>query len=207
MSTAQNAEGEEATLLDGFFSSRDYNDIVQATNAMAALPSLSLPPPDIGSEIEVAHVRTPRSGRSATSGKSARSGRSGDSRRSGRTEAEVEEMTQMALGRCKLALKEALVALRAAWEDRALSMSEEQALAMRKRLRRSQDVKDALSAGASLGKPGVELALLWERCTFIICAPRMPLTLRSRKIFFLKFLAEIRGGKIRFCSSFRRRGT
>jgi len=83
------------------------------------------------------------------------------------TQAEFEEMRTMALERSRVALCEALHALREVWSQRVANMPRAEAKRLRARLRRAHGLPQALAASKaapSAQKEGLELALMWERC-------------------------------------------
>merc|ERR1712129_413774 len=111
---------------------------------------------------------SPRSNASARSRYSAKSGASSRSRRSGMTQAELEEMLDMAVERSRRALQQALLLLQQSWVEVADSMPREETANFRKRLQRSAGLRGALRAAQAVsiesGTCALELALLWERC-------------------------------------------
>lgn len=109
---------------------------------------------------------SPQSGRSAASACSARTGASSRSRRSGMTQAEVDEMVNMAFERNRLALREALSRLQTRWVEVTCGMPRQEVARFRAGLCRAGDLRESLQAvrDVSDSAAGMELALLWERC-------------------------------------------
>ncbi|CAE8644727.1 unnamed protein product, partial [Polarella glacialis] len=156
----------------------------------ASVPKLSLPDLEVANE--VSGNSTPRSARSGAS-----------SRRSGMTEAEVDEMREMAGERSRKALREALLLLRVLWAKSQLPPAE--AVSLRKRLRKAKTLRASLRAAknvasaiaplpwedrapevqlADLQKEALELALAWERC-------------RTRALIALAVLSSGSAGELR----------
>jgi len=84
------------------------------------------------------------------------------------TQAELDEMFDMAVERSRRALRESLLRLQQRWVEVVDGMPREEAAKFRNRLQRSTGLRGALRAAKGVSAesaPGtLELALLWERC-------------------------------------------
>jgi len=147
----------EAGKVDGY--DVYYDDSTELTFSSRMVAALAWPQDArVKQAEEPLHVDSPRSARSAGSNAS---------RRSGMTQAEVDEMREMALENSKKALREALQRLRTTWDKEASSMPSAEATRLRQRLSRGKDLKGTLKAARAPSAQSVgrlELGLLWERC-------------------------------------------